>query len=254
MEFIKLCVSIISKNYLSILLGVRITLFLSILGTLFGFVIGLFVGGIRSIKLDFNEPSYKKNIKKFFDAIGKIYIDIFRGTPMMIQALFFYYSLRGLFNWTPLIAALVVLSINTGAYMSEIIRSGINAINKGQIEAARSCGLSNMQTMFYIVLPQAIRNAFPAVGNELIVNIKDSSVLMVLSVTELMFETKSIAGSNYRLVETYFITAMIYLFLTGIATIILNLIEKKLLNSKTSLPQSMTSFKNIRLAKGDIHE
>ncbi len=254
MEFIKLCISIVKKNYLSILLGIRTTLVLSILGTLFGFVIGLFVGGIRAIKLDFNEPLYKKRLKRLIDYIGKLYIDIFRGTPMMIQALFFYYSLRSLFNWTPLVAALTVLSVNTGAYMSEIIRSGINSIDKGQIEAARSCGLSNIQTMFNIVFPQAVLNAFPSIGNELIVNIKDSSVLMVLSITELMFETKSIAGSNYRLVETYFITALIYLFLTGVASYVLNIIEKRMTHSKTSLPQSATNFENLVLAKGGSDE
>ena len=254
MEFLNLCLNIIKTNYLSILLGIRTTLFLSILGTLFGFIIGLFVGGIRAIKLDFNAKNYKKRIKKILDGIGRIYIDVFRGTPMMIQALFFYYSLRKILNWTPIIAALAVLSVNTGAYMSEIIRSGINSIDKGQTEAARSCGLSNIQTMLYIIFPQAIYNAFASIGNELIVNIKDSSVLMVLSVTELMFETKSIAGSNYRLVETYFITAMIYLLLTGIASIILNIIENKISHSKTSLPQSATNFANLKLARGERHE
>lgn len=254
MKFISLCISIVKKNYLSILLGVKTTLLLSVFGTLFGFLIGLFVGGIRAIKLDFNESNTKKTLKKIIDNIGKIYINVFRGTPMMIQALFFYYSLRGLFNWTPFVAALSVLSINTGAYMAEIIRAGINSIDKGQIEAARSCGLSNLQTMLNIVFPQAIVNAFPSIGNELIVNIKDSSVLMVLSITELMFETKSIAGSNYRLVETYFITAVIYLMMTGIASFILNQIEKGISNSKTSLPQSATNFENLKLAKGETNE
>ena len=100
-----------------------------------------------------------------------------------------------------------------------------------------------------IVLPQAIRNAFPAIGNELIVNIKDSSVLMIISITELMFQSNSIAGTTYRFTETYFVTAFIYLCLTGISSIILNAIEKKLNHTKTSLPQSDTDVKSISIAK-----
>jgi putative lysine transport system permease protein len=123
-------------------------------------------------------------------------------------------------------AAITVISVNTGAYMAEIVRSGIQAVDPGQTEAARSLGMSNAQTMFTVVLPQAIRNAFPAIGNEFIVNIKDSSVLMIISITELMFQAKSIAGSTFHFTETYFIEAMIYLILTTVTSLILNAIEK----------------------------
>ena len=108
-----------------------------------------------------------------------------------------------------------------------------------------------MQTMMSVILPQAIKNAFPAIGNELIVNIKDSSVLMIISITELMFQSNSIAGTTYRFTETYFVTAMIYLMLTTISSIILNAIEKKMNNTETSLPQSDTNVHSISTRKGD---
>ena len=159
---------------------------------------------------------------------------------MMVQAAFLYYAFLNVFHWNALTAAVVVISINTGAYMSEIIRAGIQAVDSGQKEAARALGMSNSAMMFHIVIPQAIRNVFPAIGNELIVNIKDSSALMIISITELMFESKSIAGSTFRFTETYFIEAMIYLFLTSIAAFILNRLEMSFTNTKTSLPQSVS--------------
>ena len=227
-------------------------MFISIIGTVIGFIIGLFVGGARAIKLDKTSPKLLKNIKKIFDIIGKIYIEVFRGTPMMVQAVFIYYLVySNIVKWDKMFAAIFVISINTGAYMSEIIRSGIQAVDVGQNEAARALGLSSMQTMMNVVLPQAIKNAFPAIGNELIVNIKDSSVLIIISITELMFQSNSIAGTTYKFTETYFVTAMIYLILTLTSSIILNKIEGKLNHSKTSLPQSVTYFKSIKIAKGE---
>ena len=112
--------------------------------------------------------------------------------------------------------------------MAEIIRSGIQSIDQGQKEAASALGLSTCQTLLHIVLPQAIVNSFPSIGNQFIVNIKDSSMLNVLSVTELYFQTSSIAGSNFRYIETFLISALIYLALTSVATLLLNWIERKL--------------------------
>ena len=167
---------------------------------------------------------------------------------MMVQALFIYYLLLDFIHWSYLQAAVVVISVNTGAYMAEIIRAGIQAVDDGQREAARALGMSNWQTMRHVILPQAIRNAFPAIGNEFIVNIKDSSVLMIISITELMFQAKSIAGSTFLFTETYFIEAMIYLLLTSIASFILNRIERKMNRNKLSLPQSVTAPENLAYA------
>ena len=245
----KKCLEIIARYYPSFLLGIRTTLAVAVSGTLIGLLIGLLVGGIRAIKLDKTVPAYKKAIKKIIDIIARIYIEVFRGTPMMVQAVFIYYLVyTNIVRWDKMVAAIFVISINTGAYMAEIVRSGIQAVDPGQNEAARSLGMSSMQTMMNVVLPQAIRNAFPAIGNELIVNIKDSSVLMIISITELMFQSNSIAGTTYRFTETYFLTAMIYLILTGSSSVVLGMIEKKLNHTRTSLPQSDTNFKSIFLA------
>lgn len=250
--FFENCADILNKYGSSLALGLRTTLLVSLLGTAFGLIIGLIVGGFRAAKLDIYAGPAAVFFKKLFDVIANIYIAVFRGTPMMVQAVFIYYALLNVVHWTGLQAAIVVISINTGAYMSEIIRSGIQAVDPGQIEAARSLGMSNSQTTFGVVLPQAIKNAFPAIGNELIVNIKDSSVLMIISITELMFQAKSIAGSTFHFTETYFIEAMIYLALTTIATIALNIIEKEMRkprNTKISLPMSDTDLKSIEFAE-----
>lgn len=231
------------------LAAVQNTVVLALVGTGFGFLIGLLVGGLRAAKLDYTASSFSRGLKKVLDVLANVYIGVFRGTPMMVQAVFLYYSLLNVFNWTTMQAAKVIISINTGAYMAEIIRSGIQAVDPGQTEAARSLGMSNTQTMMSVVLPQAVRNAFPAIGNELVVNIKDSSVLMIISITELMFQAKSIAGSTYLFSATYFIAAMIYLVLTTIATIGMNAIEKHMNQTRISKPQSDTDPSNITLAQ-----
>ena len=247
------CLEILSKYYLSFLLGIRTTLIVALSGTLIGLIIGLLVGGIRAIKLDKTASSFNKVSKRIIDTILKVYIEVFRGTPMMVQAVFIYYLVyTNIVRWDKMVAAIFIISINTGAYMAEIVRSGIQSVDVGQNEAARSLGMSSMQTMMSVILPQAIKNAFPAIGNELIVNIKDSSVLMIISITELMFQSNSIAGTTYRFTETYFVTAMIYLMLTSLSSIILNAIEKKMNNTETSLPQSDTNIHSIAIArKGD---
>ena len=234
--FIANCIEILTRYGSSLLLGVRTSLLVALTGTAFGLVLGLIVGGFRAVKLDFTAGAGARFWKKLFDVIANIFI---------------YYALLNVIHWDTLTAAIVVISINTGAYMAEIIRSGIQAVDPGQTEASRSLGMSNAQTMMTVVLPQAIRNAFPAIGNELIVNIKDSSVLMIISITELMFQAKSIAGSTYHFTETYFLEAMIYLLMTSVASIVLNVIEKRMNRTKASLslPMSDTDPSNAPLIK-----
>ena len=248
--FIQNCYEILSKYGSSLLLGVRTTLIVALTGTAFGLVLGLVVGGLRAVKLDLTASPAARFFKKLFDVAANIYITVFRGTPMMVQAVFIYYALLNVIHWDTLTAAIFVISINTGAYMAEIVRSGIQAVDLGQTEAARSLGMSNAQCMFAVVLPQAIRNAFPAIGNELIVNIKDSSVLMIISITELMFQAKSIAGSTFHCTETYFLEAMIYLLLTSIASVILNCIEKRMNRTAAlTIPMSDTDPSNAPLMR-----
>ncbi len=220
--------------------GVKTTLYLALLGTLLGLCIGLIFGGIRAIEIEVNDNAFVKGLKRVLHAIVSLYVWFFRGTPMMVQAMFFYYGLRPILGWTASIAGVVIISVNTGAYMCEIIRSGIQSVDKGQIEGARSLGMTNIQTMIYIVLPQAIRNSFPSIGNEFIVNIKDSSMLNVIGVVELFFQTTSVAGTMGLFTETFLVTCVIYLLLTSLATLILTYIEKKMNMPKTSYPSSQS--------------
>ena len=245
------CIEIFLKYLPSFLLGIRTTLVLSLAGTLIGLLLGLLVGGLKAIRIDENASSLLKFLKKLFNILATVYIEIFRGTPMMVQAVFIYYLVyMNIFPWDKFVAALFVISVNTGAYMSEIIRSGIQSVDRGQTEAARALGFTNMQTMFDVVLPQAVKNAFPAIGNEFIVNIKDSSVLMIISITELMFQSSSIVGTTYRFTETYFVTACVYLLLTMVTSVILHIVENRMSHTNTSIPQSDTDPSNMKLARG----
>ncbi len=248
-DFFRQILDILTTYWPSMALGIQNTLIISISGTLIGLLIGLCVGGIRAIRLDYTASNAARIGKRILDALGKVYIDVFRGTPMMVQAVFLYYSLLNIVHWDKLTAGIFVISVNTGAYMAEIIRSGIQAVDKGQTEAARSLGMSNIQTMMNVVLPQAVKNAFPAIGNEFIVNIKDSSVLMIISIADLMFQSKSIAGSTFQFTATYGITAGIYFILTSTAAFILNRIERKLNSSSVSIPQSDTDPSSMKFAK-----
>lgn len=227
--------------------GTGNTLIIAISGTILGFLVGLLVAIVRTIPnkkpdrarlaaLEGSSPwliplkMARFIIVKVAKAIMAVYIEVFRGTPMIVQAMVIYYgALQYLnINLPELGAAVFIITINTGAYMAEIVRGGIISVDKGQTEAAHSIGMTHWQTMITVVLPQAIRNIMPAIGNEFVVNIKDSSVLNVISVSELFFMGKSAAGTFYRYFEAYFIIALIYLVLTFTVTRILRLIERRM--------------------------
>lgn len=207
------------------------TIIISLIGTIIGLAIGMIVGIIRTI------PKLKNVISNFIvgmlKVIANIYVQVIRGTPMMVQSMIFYYGLQQFFDIdvSPMLSAFIIVSINTGAYMAEVVRAGINSIDKGQVEAAKSIGMSHIQTMSNVILPQVFKNIIPNVGNEFIVNIKDTSVLNVISVQELFFSSKSVAGSNFKFFETYIITSVIYLALTLSITGLLYMLEKKLRGS-----------------------
>jgi len=221
--------------------GAKNTLIIALSSTLIGLVIGLGVGIIKTLPISSSDPLIKRLFIRFIRLITSIYVEIFRGTPMMVQAVFIYYSLNGLFSSSRILAGIFIVSINTGAYMAEIIRSGIQSLDNGQNEAARSLGMSNFQTMVFVVLPQAIRNAFPAIGNEFVVNIKDTSVLTVIGISELFFQANSIAGSIYKFKETFFVAAAVYLFLTYSTTLVLKYIERKMNMTGYDGPSSSTT-------------
>ncbi|WP_246943372.1 amino acid ABC transporter permease [Bacillus pinisoli] len=219
---------ILVENWPMFLRGAGITLLIAIIGTGLGAIIGLLIGIIRTIPLP--ERGMKRTVLKIVNAILGVYIEIFRGTPMIVQAMVIFYGTALAFglDMDRIFAAILIVSINTGAYMAEFVRGGIVSIDKGQYEAAQAIGMNHFQTMTNVILPQVIRNIIPATGNQFIINIKDTSVLNVISVTELYFQTKSIAGNNFKYFESFFIASLIYLFLTLTSTIILRYIERRL--------------------------
>lgn len=221
-------IKILQDNLPMFLRGAGMTLLISIIGTLIGTLIGLLVGVIRTIPVP--ERGIKKVFLKIINIILSIYIEFFRGTPMIVQAMVIYYGSAQFLgiDINKIVAALFIVSINTGAYMSEIVRGGIVSVDKGQFEAAQAIGMTHSQTMINVVLPQVIRNILPATGNEFVINIKDTSVLNVISVSELFFQTKSIAGNNFRYFESFFVACFIYFIMTYIVTRILRAIERKL--------------------------
>ena len=226
---------LLQKYGMLFLRGTGMTLLVALTGTIFGFVIGLLVAIVRATSPmpTLGRKSVAATVRgallKLVQLLLSAYIQVFRGTPMIVQAVVIYYGAQyaGMYMDTTF-AAIFIISINTGAYMAEIIRGGVISIDKGQFEAAHAIGMTHWQTMTTVVLPQAIRNILPSVGNELIVNIKDSSVLNVISVSELFFQAKSAAGAYYRYFEVYFIIAVIYLILTLTVSRILRFIEQKM--------------------------
>lgn len=221
-------IKIIETNWPMFLRGAGVTLLIALIGTIFGALIGLLAGIIRTIPIP--ERGAKKGFLKFINIILSIYIEFFRGTPMIVQAMVIFYGSAAAFGWqmNPIIAGVVIVAINTGAYMAEIVRGGIISVDAGQYEAAQAIGMNHVQTMTHVVMPQVIRNILPATGNQFIINIKDTAVLSVISVTELFFQTKTVAGNNFRYFEAFFIVCIIYFILTYAVTLILRYFERKL--------------------------
>ena len=220
---------ILDKYGTLFLSGVGVTLLVAITGTVIGFVIGLLVAILRTIPVAPRDPWYRRVPLKVLSGLLNVYIEVFRGTPMIVQAMVIYYgSMQMGLRMPVLVAAVLIVSVNTGAYMAEIVRGGIISVPKGQKEAACAIGMTHWQSMVHVVLPQAVRNIMPSIGNEFVVNIKDSSVLNVISVNELFFMSKSAAGTYLRYFEVFFITACIYLVLTFTVTRLLRLLERRM--------------------------
>ncbi|MDF2587361.1 MAG: amino acid transporter substrate-binding protein [Anaerocolumna sp.] len=219
---------IISTYWPMFLRGAGTTLYISIIGTVIGSIIGLLIGIIRTIPIPERGP--KRILQKFVNFILSCYIEFFRGTPMIVQAMVIFYGSAQAFHidMNKTFAAIFIVSINTGAYMSEIVRGGIVSIDKGQFEAAAAIGMNHIKTMVHVVLPQVVRNILPATGNEFVINIKDTSVLNVIAVSELFFQTKSIAGNTFDFFDTFFVACVLYFIMTFAITRILRYIERKI--------------------------
>ncbi len=227
MEFLQSAWTLFTDNWEVFLRGAYTALLLAIIGTIIGALIGFFIGIMHTI------PQRTKSVKiiflKIFNFVLTAYVEIFRGTPMMVQAMVVFYGLVYLgIDIDRFLAASIVISLNTGAYMAEYVRGGIVSIDKGQFEAAQAIGMNHLQTMLYVVIPQVGRNILPATGNQLVMNIKDSSVLSVISVVELFFTANSVGGSNFKYIEAFFIATILYFIMTFTATRILLLFEKKM--------------------------
>ncbi len=227
-DFIERMWNILVNNWPNYVSGTQNTLLISLTGTVIGLVIGLLIGIVRTIPQP--RTTFKAKLLGVVHWLVNAYVSIFRGTPMIVQAMIVYYGSAILWgiDMTPMTAAFIIVSVNTGAYMAEVVRGGIISIDPGQFEAAKAIGMTHWQTMTKIVMPQVFRNILPAVGNEFVINIKDTSVLNVISVNELYFTSASIAGKNYRFFETFLVTAIIYFILTWTVTKLLGLVEKRL--------------------------
>lgn len=243
-------VYICMKNAKPILLGIWTTLWLSMAGTVVGLILGLLFITLRTLEVTPKDSEFVAFLKKIGSGFVKVYVTVFRGTPMMVQAIIIYYFLpgilSGIFNvdqqilnniLTVGVAGFITVSLNTTAYLTEVLRGGIEALNKGQMEAARSLGMTRTQAMINVVLPQGIKNSLPAICNEFIINIKDTSVLSVISVMDLFFVIDSINGKNASQ-DGIFIAAIVYLCLTYGISKLLGLLEKRMNLVSKPLPSS----------------
>ena len=241
-DFLGGVIHIFENNYELYLEGIKYTLIISLLGTFLGLLLSLIIIIFRIQEIEKRDSWVSRLLKRISILLSSSYVEFFRGTPMMVQAAIFYYGLATLGFAIPiLIAGILIVTLNTAAYLTEVLRSGINGIDKGQIEGAKSIGLSKNKMYRFIIFPQVLKNMFPAIGNELVVNIKDTAVLSVIGVSELFYMGKSVAGTYYRYTESYVLVAMIYLLLVLITTRLLTLIVKLINgNSKYSMPASQS--------------
>lgn len=216
--------------------GIQNTLILAVAATLAGCLIGLICGVLNTIPYTQNDHPVKRFFLKLLRVVIRIYVEVFRGTPMVLQAVFIFYGLpyftdgavafKGMAGiWA---AALIVVSINTGAYMAESVRGGIISIDPGQTEGAKAIGMTHVQTMVNVIMPQALRNIIPQIGNNFIINIKDTSVMFVIGFVDFFATHRNIVGVNLLYFPSAVIEMVGYLTLTLLASFGLRWVEKKL--------------------------
>ena len=213
--------------------GIGSTLILALVGTLIGCAIGFVCGVLNTIPCAKTDSPLKRFFLGLIRVIVRVYVEVFRGTPMVLQAVFLFYGLPYFSDnairfdsaWA---AALLVVSINTGAYMAESVRGGIISVDPGQTEGAKAIGMTHVQTMTSVILPQALRNIMPQIGNNFIINIKDSSVLFVIGVTEFFAAHRAAVGATYLYFPSATVEMAGYLTMTLVASFLLRWLEKKL--------------------------
>ena len=213
--------------------GVKNTLILALIATAVGCAIGLVCGVLNTIPYTKNDPLPKRFLLKLLRVVIRIYVEVFRGTPMVLQAVFIYYGLP-YFSGNALrfdsvwAAAILVVSVNTGAYMAESVRGGIISIDPGQTEGAKAIGMTHVQTMVSVIMPQALRNIMPQIGNNFIINVKDTSVMFIITFTEFFAAHRYIVGVNNKYFPSAVIEMIGYLTMTLAASFLLRLLEKRL--------------------------
>jgi len=197
--------------------GAKLTLFLAFFTVLFGSILGLLLSLM------------KLSNSKILKAISSTYIEFVRGTPILVQLYIVYYGLPSLgIEFPDVLAGIITLSLNSAAYVAEIIRAGISAVDKGQMEAARSLGMSNAQAMRHIIIPQAFKNILPALGNEFIVVVKESSIVSVIGIHELMYNADTVRGNTFRPFEPLIIAALLYFVMTFTLSKALGVVERRM--------------------------
>ena len=213
--------------------GIANTLILAVIATLIGCLIGFVCGILQTIPYTKNDPLPKRVLLKVIRIILRIYVEVFRGTPMILQAVFIFFGLPyftdNALQWSNIWAvSILVVSINTGAYMAESVRGGIISVDPGQTEGAKAIGMTHVQTMIHVILPQAIRNIIPQIGNNFIINVKDTSVMFIIGFTEFFATHKSVVGASYKYFPSAAIEMIGYFAMTLISSFLLRLLEKKM--------------------------
>ena len=219
-----------SGSYFS---GMKNTLVLALIGTLIGCLIGFVCGVLNTIPYSQSDHPVKRFVLKLIRVIIRIYVEVFRGTPMVLQAVFLFYGLpyfssnamRFSSVWA---AAIVVVSINTGAYMAESVRGGIISVDPGQTEGAMAIGMTHVQTMTSVILPQALRNIMPQIGNNFIINVKDTSVMFIIGFPDFFAAHRAAVGASYLYFPSATVAMVGYLSMTLIASFLLRWMEKKM--------------------------
>ena len=217
----------------SYITGMRNTLVLALVATVIGCLIGFVCGVLNTIPYSKNDPLPKRFLLKLIRALVRIYVEVFRGTPMVLQAVFLYYGLPyftdNALKFTNIwVAAIVVVSINTGAYMAESVRGGIISIDPGQTEGAKAIGMNHVQTMTNVILPQALRNIMPQIGNNFIINVKDTSVMFIIGFPDFFAAHRAAVGASYLYFPSATVEMVGYLTMTLAASFLLRWVEKKL--------------------------
>ncbi|TKB06988.1 amino acid ABC transporter permease [Desulforhopalus sp. IMCC35007] len=210
--------AVIVDSIPQLLKGAELTIYLTVGGLFFGFILGAIFGLMKL------SPSWV--LRK----IAGFYIETIRGTPMLVQAMFLYFGLPMAFGFRlpAMGAGVIVIAVNSGAYIAEIVRGAVQSIDSGQMEAGRSIGLNAIQTMRYIIWPQAFRRMLPPLGNQFIISLKDTSLLMIIGVGELLRTGDEIVAVNFRAFEVYLAVGLIYLTMTMSIAKVLQILEKRM--------------------------